>query len=264
MIPEAYYKVNRPTPEEFTNRHLYSSALIIGTGPSTELLVKYKDQLRCKFGVIIGLNFATNDFEDILDYHMIMEKDPDRAYTEMHRERKRFRDDLPRILNWKTLDKFPQDLNIYKAVRTNFGFKHDIEKYNHNGCEGLLVGPQDPKGLSSGTVMLNAMHFACIMGCVDIYMIGADLMFKGANDHYYPDNNFYRKSQTKPANRSPIVKTKYKGKDVETTEFFVYSAKYIDEIVDQCKKLDIDVYDFSDGLLEKPIKLDLDEFFGEE
>jgi len=263
MIPEGYCKINRPTPDDLKNKHLYSNILIIGTGPSTAKLIKYKDQLRCKFGVIMGLNFSTKDFEDILDYHVILEKDPVGAYTEMNQNKDKFRKDLPRILNWKTLHKFPQDFDIYKATRSNFGFKPDIEKYKHNGYEGLLVGPLDSKGLSAGSVMLNGIHLACIMGCVNIYMIGADLVFKGEHDHYYPDNKFYRKSKTKLANRSPIVKVQHNGKECESTEFFVSSAKYIDEIVEECKKLQIEIFDFSDGLLTKPLKLDVDEFFGE-
>ena len=258
-----YSEVNYKTPNAFKNVHPNQSALIIGTGPSTEELVKYKDKLKDKFDIIIGLNFATNDFEDILDYHVILEKNPARAYTEMKQFPDKFSKAIPRILNWKTLHRFPKDLNIYKATRANFKLKPDITKYKHNGEEGLLIGPAGGKrGLSSGTVVSNAIHFACIMGIKDIYLAGADLVFKGQFDHYYPDNNFYRKSKTKIANRSPIVKVQHKGKEHETTELFRDSARFVNEIVKtQCTPRGINVYDFSDGLISEAKELDMGDFF---
>lgn len=256
-----YNDVKLPTPHAFKNKHRDCSALLMGTGDSAKTFIPYKDKIKDRFDVVIGLNFITNDFEDILDYHMIMEKDPVASYTEMHATGK-YRRDLPRILNWKTLHKFPQDLNIYKATRANFGGKYDITKYKHNGQEGVLVGPQKGKGLSVGSVMLNALHLACIMGCSDIYMVGADLMFKGKYDHYYNDNNFYRKSKTKKANRSPIVNVKHNGSTHQSTQFFVESAEFMDEvIVNKCRPIGIDAYDFSDGLLKAPLQLMTRNFF---
>jgi len=262
MTPEGYFKLNHKTPAVFEKIHAGKSVLIIGTGPSTSGVIKYKEKLKTRFDVLIGLNFATNDFEDVLDYHVVLEKNPAKTYTEMRKLKEKFRKDLPRILNWKTLDKFPKDLNIFKATRSRFGLKPDITKYKYNGSEGLLIGPPDPMGLSAGTVMLNGIHLACIMGFRNIYLVGADLVFKDQHDHYYPDNNFYRKSKSKRANRSPIVKVQCKGSELETTEFFAYSARYIDEMIEkQCVPKGIRVYDFSDGLLNEPIKLDIDEFF---
>jgi hypothetical protein len=266
MVSEAYKSIKYKTPQGFKDMHKGQSVLIIGTGPSTANLVQYKGCIKCKFGAVIGLNFATNDFEDLLDYHVILEKNPDMAYTEMKNEPDRFRKDLPRILNWKTLDKFPQDLNIYKATRENFGFSPDIKNYEHDGKEGLLIGPQDPQGLSAGTVLLNGIHLACIMGFSDIYIIGADLMFKSKqSDHYYKDNNFYRKGKRKKTNMSPIVTVKHDGVEYETTQFFAHSAKYIDEVIkNHCVPAGINVYDFSNGLLKEPLKIKIDDFFDEE
>lgn len=257
----SYTDINLPTPEELEEKHKDCSALLMGTGYSAKTFIPHKKSIRDLFGIVIGLNFITNDFEDILDYHMILEKDPVASYTEMHKTKK-YRRDLPRILNWKTLHKFPNDLNIYKATRANFNFRPNIKKYRHNGQEGLLIGPQKGKNLSVGSVMLNALHLACIMGCKHIYMVGADLMFKDDNDHYYKDNNFYRKSKTKEANRSPIVQVNHKGETRYSTQFFVESAEFIDEVIDKhCRSLGIEVYDFSDGLLKRPIPINVKDFF---
>lgn len=258
-----YAELPYPTPEVLTGAHKGSSVLIIGTGPSTKELVSFKGRLKSRFGLVMGLNFATNDFEDEMDYHVVLEKNPVKTYQAMI-DSGEYRRDLPRILNWKSLDRFPGDLNIYKSTRSNFSFSPDISKYRHNGTEGLLLGPPDSKGLSVGSVMLNAIHLASIMGCAKIYMVGADLLFKDQYDHYYPDNH-YRKSTTKLKNRSPIIKVSHKGKTYQTTEFFRESAKFIDTVIEtKCNPIGIEVFDFSEGLITKAKQLNLKEFFGED
>lgn len=260
---EEYLALAYKTPEYLFNTNKDKSVLIIGTGSSTAELIKYKDQIKSKFDVIIGLNFATKNFEDVLDYHVILESNPVAIYSEMNKSGAKYRRDLPRILNWKCIHRFPKDLTtIYKAIRSNFDFNVDITKYKHNGSEGLLYGPIDTTGLSAGTVMSNAIHFACIMGCNKIYMVGADLLFRDENDHYYADNQFYRKSKTKIHKRSPIVKVIHKGKSYLTTELFRESAKFIDKIIkEQCEPNGIEMYDFSDGLLYQPKQLNMKDFF---
>ena len=62
------------------------------------------------------------------------------------------------------------------------------------------------------------------------------------------------------------MKIKHCGKLYESTEWFVDSAEYINEIfIDKfCKDYSINIYDFSNGLLTGAIQLNIDEFdFGE-
>lgn len=246
------------SPEMFEGKHKGSSVLIIGTGHSTKNLVSYKDKLREKFDVIVGLNFSTKDFEEQLDYHMILEKNPIKSYMAMKNEP--YRKDLPRILNRKSLDKFPDDIMAVPSTRSNFDGNPNITKYKHGGHEGFLMGPQGHKGLSVGSVALNAMHFAAMIGSRKIYLIGADLMFKDEYDHYYPDSH-YRKSTTKLANRSPVITITHEGKEYKTTRFFQESAEYIDKMIStKFTNAGIVVYDFSHGLIRKAISLDLDDF----
>lgn len=253
-----YKSLQYATPSMFKNKYVGQSVLIIGTGHSTKNLIKYKDKLRDKFDVIIGLNFSTLDFEKQLHFHMILEKNPIRSYEAMKTEK--YRLDLPRILNWKSLKKFPDDILAIKATRSNFGGKFDIREYHNGEQEGLLMGPQGNKNLSIGSVALNALHFACIIGSDKVYMIGADLLFRDEYDHYYPDSH-YRKSKTKLANRSPIISVDHDGKEYKTTRFFQESAGYIDSIIStKCKTEGIEVFDFSDGLITAATKLDLDKF----
>jgi hypothetical protein len=258
MPNETYISLPYDTPSVFKDKYVGKRVLIIGTGHSTKQLVKHRDKIRKKFDVVIGLNFATKDFEEQLDFHMILEKNPTQSYESMKTQP--YRRDLPRILNWKSLRLFPEDICIIKATRHSFGGKPDIKKYEHAGEEGLLIGPLGNKNLSVGSVALNALHFACIIGCDDIYMVGADLMFKDEYDHYYPDH-LYRKSTTKIKNRSPIIEVQHDGKAYKTTKFFQESAQYIDHVIDtMCRPNNIRVYDFSGGLISAAIQVDLEEF----
>lgn len=246
---------------DFENKHKGASVLIIGTGHSTKTLVSYKDKLRDKFDVIVGLNFSTKDFEDQLHYQVIMEKNPVVIYEDM--KKRPYRKDLIRILNKKGLDKFPKDIIAIPATRSHFDGEPNIRKYKHNGFEGLLVGPAGNKGLSVGSVTLNAMHFSSILGAERIYLMGADLIFRDEYDHYYPDHH-YRKSKTKLANRSPIIDVQFEGKTYKTTKFFQESSVYIDKVISTfCARAGITVYDFSHGLIQNAVRLNIDEFMKE-
>lgn len=255
---KAYEALGYETPAVLKDKHLGRSCLIIGSGTSTKDLISYKNKIRNKFDVVIGINLTTMEFEEQMDYHLIVEKNPEKMYKPMSDGTHKYRKDLPRVLNWKAIRHFPKDIKIYKLIRCSFGGKPNIIEYSYGGYEGLLTGPQDKTGLSAGTATMQAFHLACIMGCKKIFLVGADLMFKGQDDHFYKDNQFYRKSLTKIGNRSPVVKLG----NIETTEFFLNSAGFIDSIVEKlCKSAGIDVYDFSGGLLKKPQKLDIHEFF---
>lgn len=253
-----YESLPHPKPDIYKDAHVGASALIIGTGHSTKNLLKYKDKIREKFDVVIGLNFSTRDFEEQMDYHVVLEKNPVKIYNSI--KSGKYRKDLPRILNWKGIEGFPNDMLKVKATRSNFDGKFDIREYSNNGKEGMLMGPQGNKGLSVGSVALNAIHFVGILGCKDVYLIGSDFLFKDEYDHYYPDNH-YRKSTTKLANRSPIIDIVHDGSEYKTTKFFQESAQFIDKVISkECKSAGMTIFDFSEGLISKAKSLNLDVF----
>lgn len=257
-----YNDLEYQTPSALAGAHPGAKFLIIGAGTSTTKLIPFKDKIRDKFDAVIGLNLTTLGFEDQLDYHLIIEKNPKNMYEPMHNGAHVYRRDLPRILNWKGIHRFPKDFPIYKATRHNFGGKAEIRKYAYSGNEGLLIGPPDTLGLSAGTSAMQALHLACIMGAKEIYLIGADLYFQGEYDHFYPDAKFYRKSKSKRGAASPIVKVQHNGRTYESTEFFRESAKFFDHVIPTyCGKEGIGVYDFSDGLITKAIEIDILTFF---
>jgi hypothetical protein len=249
MILPQYLSKPYPTPQALRNRHLGADILIIGTGTSTAQLIPYRDQIRARFGCVIGLNFATKHFEDVLDYRLIVEKKADSFLADLHS--RPYRKDLPHIINWKSIDQYPKDLPLYKTTRCNFDFQPNLREYHLDGQEGLLIGPQDSIGLSAGTVTAQALHLACIMGASSVYLVGADLMFREGGDHYY-GGNYYANSKTKPANRSPLVTVEHQGQQVRTTEFFYKSAQFIDRVIEtHCKTAGVAVYDASAGLITK-------------
>lgn len=258
-----YDTLDYSTPQQLAGIHKGKKFLIIGSGTSTKAFVSFKDKIRGKFDVIIGINLTTLEFEDQMDYHLIVEKNPQKMYEPMQNGTHKYRRALPRILNWKAIPYFPKDIIIYKTTRHKFDGKPNIRNYSHGGYEGLLMGPPDSKGLSAGTASMQALHLASIMGASEIYLVGTDLVFKGEFDHFYPDN-LYRKSTTKKANRSPIIKVMHEGKEHETTEFFQNSARFFDTVISTwCKQEGIKVFDFSNGLITRAIKLNMAEFFKE-
>ena len=111
-----YLSLNHPTPDDFKDKHAGSNVLIISSGPSTKDLIKYRDKLREHFDVIIGVNRTCIDFEDVMDYHMIMEKSP-KFLVESIFEQREYRRDLTRVLNFDNIEFFPKDFPVVKVFR---------------------------------------------------------------------------------------------------------------------------------------------------
>ena len=120
----------------------------------------------------------------------------------------------------------------------------DFREYS----EGLMNGPrmQRPdiiKDLRVGTVGLQALHFAAILGCVPIATIGFDLCFRDRHHWYdYPmtytqDGRFWLKD---PATRAFGLDTTYFWTD--TLDFLVALEPYLE-------RQGIKWSDYSDGLL---------------
>jgi hypothetical protein len=140
----------------------------------------------------------------------------------------------------------------------------DIRHYrNATGEEGILVGPRGVSGLGRGTVTLQALHFASMLGAREIHLIGADLHFRGPIQHFYGQHEYgthevegkrYHKLDIEKR-LNPIETTNHPrtGEVVESTLHFVESAGYIDDIVRRVlPPAGVSVVDFSDGLLAAP------------
>jgi hypothetical protein len=264
-----YDDIKLKTPDAFKNTFLGKSALVISSGHSTEKLLKYKDHIKEKFDVVIVVNYAFQFFDDVMDFHVMVEKISKSSKINNTMpdllQNGNYRTDVPRIINWKGIDQYDKRYNLHKTGRCNFNGKPNIREYKHNGQAGLLTGPVSSQGFALGSVTLSAMHFAAILGVSDIYLIGAEFIFKDDFDHFYKDR-VYRDRQVllKKSNRHIIVDMEHNGRTYKTTKYFAESAKHIDSIVEkQFNEAGINVFDFSDGLISNVKKLDVDEFFSE-
>jgi hypothetical protein len=258
----SYEDLKLPTPEIFEGTRPNSKILIISSGHSTSSILAHKETLRKKFDVIIACNYAFEFFDDIIDFHLVTEKTSKDAKNMVYKilGKQAFRGDVPRIINWKGIELYPTGYKYIKATRSNFNFTPNIYKYKHNKQEGFLVGPPGKQNFSLGSVTLSAMHFSAMLGAAEMYLIGADMCFKNQFDHFYNDKIYRERPEgLKKANAHNIVQVNLHGQTYETTEFFKQSAEYIDSVVATLFK-DIKIFDFSNGLLTAPIKLNTEEF----
>mgnify|MGYP001608313660 CR=1 FL=1 len=259
-----YADLNLKTPATFENTSPGSRILIVASGHSTGGFLQYKEKARKHFDVIIACNYAFEFVDDIIDFHIVTEKTSRDSRNTVHKILAGdFRTDVPRIVNWKGIELYPKKYNLFKTTRANFDMMPNIYKYNHNGQEGLLIGPAGKQGFALGSVSLSALHFAVMLGAVEVYMVGADMCFKDQYDHFYKDRIYRdRPEDLKKSNAHNIINVELNGQKHETTEYFKESAEHIDKLVPTLFK-DIKVFDFSNGLLTTPIKLNIEDFFKE-
>jgi len=254
-----------PTPAKFKGDYEGKTALIIGAGPTSERLFKYQDRLREKFDVIVGINGTPMDFPD-MDFNVVMDRMSYKSLKDLGWFGRDADRKLPRILNYPSVHRFPQDLNIIQTRRNTFGGKPNIREFAIDGHEGLLAGDTTRAGLAAGAILTQAIHFVGILGCEKLYLIGTGFLFDDEKDHYNGDK-LYRENvlKTKPRNRSLIVEIEHKGKKYLTLEYFLDNAEYINEILIPkiCVPGGMDVFDFSGGLLLDEIQVDLDKFMEE-
>jgi hypothetical protein len=261
----AYKDVKLQTPSAFRNKFAGKNALVISSGHSTSAILDYKDKIREKFDVIIVVNYAFQYFDEIADFHIVVEKTSKSTKNNIiHKllSEGDYRTDVPRIINWKGINLYDKRYNLYKTTRNKFNGSPNIRKYVCAGNEGLLVGPESSQGFSLGSVTLSAMHFAGIIGVKDIYLIGADFMFRDNFDHFYKDR-VYRDGQinVKKSSRHKIVDVEKNSKSYKTTKYFAESAEYMSKVIDEeFVKSGVGVFDFSNGLVTSAVCLDINDF----
>jgi hypothetical protein len=243
--------------EGFKNKHSGSSCLIIGNGPSTKELIKIKAFLKSTFDVIIGVNQAHQSFDKQMDYHMVLERRPFKI-TESLRTGD-YDTDMPRIIDRHedAVVLFPQGYNYYTTLRADKQVD-DIREIKPD--KGLMFSCG--KGIPIGTVVLQALHFACFIGCTDIFLIGTEFCWKdNFNDHFYGNLGYRDKHDHKKIllHNSDPFNTVMVG-DMETTDDFIHTAKYIDRVIEElCRPAGIEVFIMCDSLITKAKKYDLDK-----
>jgi hypothetical protein len=260
ILNPKYVSMKHNTPQSLKGKHPGSDILILGTGVSTQKTLVYKEKLREKFDAVIGVNFAIKDFEQEMDYHMVAEKGIIKPFMNKESGKLAYRKDLIRVFNWKIVDKYPKDMNFIKSNRNSFDGKYDFREYRYSGTEGLLSGPRGVDKIALGTVILQSMHLACILGAKNIYLSGVDFVFTKEYDHYYKDK-LYRDMVRDWS--TPVIKVKHDGKEYTTLRYFKDSAEFLGSIIKELDKIGVGVHSFSDGLLKEAKYIDIDDFFGD-
>lgn len=106
-----------------------------------------------------------------------------------------------------------------------------------------------------GTVLLQALHLAGIMGAAKIVIYGGELMFKDGQQHAYGDNPYSEGNGLTGvvnftlANGEPVLKP---SGEYESTRFFIESSYAIRQVIAQARRdhPDLVIEDRSCGLLD--------------
>ena len=262
--PAAYLKLPYNTAAKYEGKHPGSRALVISNGHSTSHIVDKKAVLKNYFDCIIVVNRGFEFFDDVADYHVVCEKisptSMNRLYMTLNAGN--YRTDMPRFFNWKGIQHYDSRYNVHKLVRNYFDGKPNIRRYSNGTTEGLLIGYPSSNNMALGSVTLSSMHLASILGAKEIYLIGADMMFKDNSDHFYQDRAYRDgQKQTKAKNLNHVVSVEHRGKTYQTTDYFRDSATCIDKFIKDSFSKELQVFDFSDGLITAATPLDPVEFF---
>jgi len=130
------------------------------------------------------------------------------------------------------------------AVPEDFSFRH----YGAGYIKGSPMKNKDAIGelkLAVGTVGLQLLHHAGILGCKQVHTIGYDLQFREGQDHHaYKYPSYQPNVYFKPKNF-----TEHLG--VNTMWFWIETAQFLLAIKPQMDKVGLEWVDHSDGLLSR-------------
>jgi hypothetical protein len=247
-------------------RHPGSRILIIATGPSAKEVLPHDARLHDRYDVVVGLNGSVTMVENI-DYFLSVESKAhlwDWYHHPLPPHVTRCVSESGLRLAAEEGRPDAQADGSLLLLRHVYEHEPDIRHYrNRAGEEGILVGPRGVSGLGRGTVTLQAIHFASMLGAREIHLIGADLHFRGPIQHFYGQHEYgthvvegkrYHALDVEKR-LNPVETTTHprSGQTVESTLHFIESASYIDEVVRRIlPPAGISVVDFSDGLLAAP------------
>lgn len=247
-------------------KHPGARVLIVATGPSAKEVLPFDERLHERYDIVVGLNGSVTMVEH-LDYFLSVESKaaiwdwyhhplPPRVVRCVSESGLRFAAEQGRP--------DVQADRSFVVLRHVYDTPVDIRHYrNPAGEEGIVVGPRGETQLGRGTVTLQALHFASMLGAREIHLLGADLHFRGAIQHFYGQHEYgthevdgrrYHRLDVE-TRMNPVVTTTHprSGETVESTLHFVESAEYIDEVVRTLlPAVGVEVVDFSDGLLGAP------------
>lgn len=224
--------------ESFINSYKGKTALIIGGGNSVSALQKPREWA----DVVLVLNTANKYFERDSDFHLVLEDAPLSIIERMQTGTPRL--DLPRLVSPNTKN-WPAKLCLLPTERLPGAKYWDLTKWS--GALPSSIGPL--KVVSS--VLLQAIHWAALLGCTTIKLIGCELRWRDQfKDHFYGDDSAYRTEGNKlNFNTGQCYETLLPG-DWRTLDIFQFTADYINQAIKEIYRPNqIRIIDYSEGLI---------------
>ncbi|MBT3390338.1 MAG: hypothetical protein HN413_07990 [Chloroflexi bacterium] len=121
-----------------------------------------------------------------------------------------------------------------------------LRKYGDGFLNGEIsesAGWRKGVRVRKGTVGLQLLHLAGILGCAAVHTIGWDLMFKNAQRHHWYQHPTYEAGRF----RNETMFVTHKG--VETQDWWLETAHYLRTLEPVFKRDEMSWQDHSDGLL---------------
>lgn len=245
---------------EHANKYRGGKALIVLGGPSGKDWKRLQDEI--KPDVLIGVNGVNGEIPN-LDYWLLMEnmlkwnRDAQggnaRAKELMkpvHRLGPKVR--LVNKKTYKLLENHEGALPLQRGgpqeVEKIFSNGFSLRKYGTGLWKGALMKRPDVIGkleLPVGTVAIQALHTAGILGCSEVHTIGYDLYFPSAKAHHFYKHPVYESNYLWDAEK---MFTQYKG--FNTMFFWLDAALYLQQVEGIFERDGLKWVDHSRGLLQ--------------
>jgi len=153
--------------------------------------------------------------------------------------------------NWNLLPLYGIDEEDCISIRrtgyadlNNFSFREYGEGFLNGEMSEADEAWEPGVTVRKGTVGLQLLHLAGILGCKEVHTIGWDLMFRDKNKHHWYDHPTYTDGRF----RTKKMFIKHKG--VDTQAWWVETANYLKSLQDVFERDDLEWRDHSDGLLK--------------
>jgi hypothetical protein len=196
---------------------------------------------------IIGVNGVVCELGARLKYYLNLE-----AWDWRDGIPRGFNDARPahRLISWKRYKFLTDTSNVIKVRRGGpvylTGGRWSIREYRNGLATGPAIKAEQHVKVPTlvGTVAVQALHLAGILGVTMVHTIGLDLCWKNGEHHWHPyppitaDNRYWY----------PSMLTKYK--DLETMHWWIESAEYLATLKTKMKREHLIWQDHSSGLLQ--------------
>jgi hypothetical protein len=244
---------------EHAGKYAGGKALIILGGPSAKDWERLRDETRPD--VLLGVN-GVNACVPNLDYWLLTENML-RVHGEAQRGSARAIEMMKmvqrtgprvRIVNKKTYRILENQKGAIPIQRCGnleidqiFSSDFSLRRYGNGLWKGALMQRPDILGtlkLAVGTVGLQALHFAGILGVSEVHTIGFNLCFRKGEEHHFYKYPMYESSRYWKASQ---MFTTYRG--IATMFYWIDTASYLKQVEGIFERDGLRWIDHSQGLL---------------